>query len=158
MLVGDDDQLEVLDAVAARAERALELVERRAGVRTAVDERERVVLDEVRVDAADLKRRRDRQAVDGGFGGACETTNDGDPVVLYDQFADRWLISQFTASSPYNECIAISKTADPTGAYNLYAFQLSTTDFPDYPHFGIAPDGYYMSVNWFTGGATATST
>ena len=75
-------------------------------------------------------------------------------MVLYDQLANRWLISQFTSASPYNECIAISTTSDATGSYNRYAFQLSTTDFPDYPHLGVWPDGYYMSVNWFSGGRT----
>jgi hypothetical protein len=89
-----------------------------------------------------------------GFGGACATNNDGDPVVLYDQLADRWLISQFTASSPYNECIAVSQTGDPTGAWYRYAFQLSTTNFPDYPHLGVWPDGYYMSVNQFNNAST----
>jgi hypothetical protein len=89
-----------------------------------------------------------------GFGGACQTRNDGDPVMLYDSLADRWLISQFTATSPYYECIAISQTGDPTGAWYRYAFQLSTTDFPDYPKFGVWPDGYYMSANWFTNGTT----
>jgi hypothetical protein len=80
-----------------------------------------------------------------GFGGNCQTSNDGDPIVLYDSLADRWLISQFTASSPYDECIAISQTSDPTGAWYRYAFQLTTSDFPDYPHLGVWPDGYYMS-------------
>jgi hypothetical protein len=89
-----------------------------------------------------------------GFGGACQTRNDGDPIVLYDKQADRWMVSQFTAASPYNECIAISQTGDPTGAWHRYAFQLSTTDFPDYPHFGIMPAGYFMSVNWFKGAST----
>ena len=27
-----------------------------------------------------------------GFGGPCETQNDGDPIVLYDHLADRWLL------------------------------------------------------------------
>lgn len=89
-----------------------------------------------------------------GFGGQCETRNDGDPIVLYDPLADRWLISQFTAISPYHECIAVSQSADPTGAWYRYAFQLSTTAFPDYPKFGVWPDGYYMSVNWFNNGLT----
>lgn len=89
-----------------------------------------------------------------GFGGACQTRNDGDPIVLYDKQADRWMVSQFTAASPYNECIAISQTGDPTGAWYRYAFQLSTTDFPDYPHFGIMPAGYFMSVNWFANAST----
>ncbi len=30
-----------------------------------------------------------------GFGGPCQTSNDGDPIVLYDEKADRWLMSQF---------------------------------------------------------------
>ena len=89
-----------------------------------------------------------------GFGGACEANNDGDPVALYDAIAKRWLVSQFTASAPYDECIAISTGDDATGAWYRYAFQLSTTDFPDYPHLGVWPDGYYMSVNWFNGGST----
>ena len=29
-----------------------------------------------------------------GFGGACQTGGSGDPVVLYDQLADRWIITQ----------------------------------------------------------------
>ncbi len=52
-----------------------------------------------------------------GFGGACQTHNDGDPIALYDQLADRWFISQFTSSTPYDMCIAVSQTGDPTGAY-----------------------------------------
>src|SRR5437899_2997011 len=52
-----------------------------------------------------------------GFGGGCQTSNSGDPVVLYDQLADRWLLSQFTASAPYLQCVALSQTNDPTGAY-----------------------------------------
>ena len=88
-----------------------------------------------------------------GFGGACQSQNAGDPVVLYDPIADRWLMSQFTSSSPYGECIAISQTPDPTGAYYRYFFQFSTSIFYDYPHFGVWPDGYYMSANQFGGGA-----
>src|SRR2546428_553448 len=84
-----------------------------------------------------------------GFGGPCQTRNDGDPIVLYDPMADRWLISQFTASNPYGECVAISQTSDPTGAYYRYFFQLSTTIFYDYPHLGVWPDGYYMAANRF---------
>ena len=53
-----------------------------------------------------------------GFGGDCQTDNAGDPVVIYDQLADRWLLTQFTASGPtYFECVAVSQTSDPTGAY-----------------------------------------
>ena len=86
-------------------------------------------------------------------GDACELTNDGDPVVLYDQLADRWLISQFALpnypNGPFYECIAVSKTADPLGAWWLYTFNISATKMDDYPKIGIWPDGYYMSVNQF---------
>lgn len=85
-------------------------------------------------------------------GAPCGTTDDGDPIVLYDQAADRWLISQFVASAPYHQCIAVSQTGDPTGAYHAYAFQMPNTKFNDYPHFGVWPDGYYMSDNQFANG------
>ena len=84
--------------------------------------------------------------------GPCANTHDGDPVVLYDQIADRWLISEFCVSvtDPNNhELIAISKTGDPTGAYYLYDFMMPNNDFNDYPHFGMWPDGYYMTDNEF---------
>ena len=51
-----------------------------------------------------------------GFGGPCETTNAGDPIVLYDHLADRWLFSQFTPPiPPFHQCVALSATGDPTG-------------------------------------------
>jgi len=90
-----------------------------------------------------------------GEGNACERCNDGDPVVLYDPLADRWLLSQFAVcENPYHECIAISQTADPTGAYYLYAFEINDY-FPDYPKFGVWPDAYYMSANESDVGAYA---
>jgi hypothetical protein len=85
------------------------------------------------------------------LGGPCAARNDGDPLALYDPIADRWLLSQFTIANPYGECVAISQTADPTGAYHLYFFQFSTTIFYDYPHLGVWPDGYYLSENKFNG-------
>jgi hypothetical protein len=91
-----------------------------------------------------------------GVGDACEAQNDGDPIVLYDQLANRWLLSQAArpAGGPYYQCIAISQTPDPTGQYWLYDFHLSNTLLNDYPHFGVWPDGYYMSINQFANGTT----
>ena len=84
------------------------------------------------------------------LGAPCGTRDDGDPIVLYDRFADRWLISQFVLpnypSGPFYEEIAISQTGDPTGAYYLYCFMVHATEMNDYPHFGIWPDGYYMTA------------
>ncbi len=72
------------------------------------------------------------------------TPNDGDPIVMYDRYADRWFISQFgeTDNSIY---IAISQTSDPAGAYFTYIF--SSPEFPDYQKFSIWQDGYYMTSN-----------
>lgn len=84
-----------------------------------------------------------------GFGGACETSNDGDPVVQYDKISDRWVLMQFAVPSggPYFQCIAVSQTADATGGYNRYAFQYS--GFNDYPKAGVWPDAYYVTYNMF---------
>jgi hypothetical protein len=84
-----------------------------------------------------------------GFGGPCQTENAGDPVVLYDQFADRWLLTQFTAAGPsYYNCVALSTSADPTGTYYRWAFSTGT-NFPDYPKYGIWSDAYYISTREF---------
>ncbi len=82
----------------------------------------------------------------------CRQNNDGDPIVVYDPFANRWLLTQFAwDDSPgnYNMCMAVSKTADPAGAYWAYDFLISTTRFNDYPKVGVWPDGYYVSFNDF---------
>ncbi|MDQ2920805.1 MAG: hypothetical protein M3R52_04200, partial [Acidobacteriota bacterium] len=90
------------------------------------------------------------------LGGQCAIQDAGDPIVLYDPLADRWLLSQFAFASqfapPYHQCIAISKTPDPTGAYFAYDFITPGNEFPDYPKIGVWPDGYYMMVHQFTNG------
>jgi hypothetical protein len=92
-----------------------------------------------------------------GFGGVCETSGSGDPVMLYDHLADRWIISQFagTSGGPItDECVAVSTTADATGTYNRYGFHLGSNFF-DYPKLSVWPDAYYMSMNVFS--ATGSS-
>jgi len=89
-----------------------------------------------------------------GFGGVCQNNGAGDPVVLYDQLANRWLISQFAGVSvPTDECIAVSTSSDATGTFNRYGFHLGTNCF-DYPHLGVWPDAYYMSMNVFNSSGT----
>ncbi len=88
-----------------------------------------------------------------GFGGGCQTNNDGDPIVLYDKIAQRWIFSQFSVSTtPYLQCIAVSTTSDATGTYHRYSFQY--TNFDDYPKMGVWPDAYYETFNMFAGGTT----
>lgn len=86
-----------------------------------------------------------------GFGGACQNQNAGDPVVLYDQLADRWLLSQFTATGPtYFNCVALSTSSDPTGTYYRYAFSTGS-NFPDYPKYGVWSNAYFISTREFAG-------
>lgn len=90
-----------------------------------------------------------------GFGGNCQTHNDGDPVVSYDRIADRWIITQFQVSvTPFQQCVAISTGPDPTGSYYRYVFSY-TDGFPDYPKLGVWPDAYYISYNVFNNAGTA---
>src|SRR6266568_852125 len=90
-----------------------------------------------------------------GFGGVCQNAGDGDPVILYDQIANRWVISQFAGSSvPTDECVAVSTSSDATGSYNRYDFHLGSNFF-DYPHISVWPDAYYMSMNVFNSSGTA---
>ncbi|WP_287127902.1 hypothetical protein [Candidatus Cyanaurora vandensis] len=91
-----------------------------------------------------------------GFGGPCQSTNSGDPIVMYDHLADRWVVTQFGipnfSGGPYYQCIAVSTGADPTGSYHRYAFVASNNNLNDYPKLGVWPDGYYMTVNQFLNG------
>jgi hypothetical protein len=92
------------------------------------------------------------------------TAPSGDPIVLYDQFTDRWLLSQFTTRGmnpdgsfnglPFYNCVAISVTGDPTGAYYRYAFITAmpgstSTFFPDYPKYGVWTDSYVLTSRDF---------
>jgi Kelch motif len=98
-------------------------------------------------------------------GTPCQNLNAGDPFVLYDHLADRWLISDFAFGSfpgagPFYQCIAVSTSPDPTGTYNLYALQHDPTIdwLGDYPKFAMWDSGgsppqnaYFYTVNLFDG-------
>jgi hypothetical protein len=102
----------------------------------------------------------------GNFGNLCDTNNFGDPVVLYDTFEDRWIITDFAflvdgsgnSIGPAYQCIAASKGGNPiTDGWNFYS--IKSSDFlNDYPKFGIWPDGLYMSANMFTFGPSVFQT
>ncbi len=88
--------------------------------------------------------------------GMPNNSNDGDAIVLFDEQANRWLFSQFSlpngsSTAPFYMMIAVSQTPDPTGSW--YRWQYAFTSMPDYPKFGIWPDGYYMSTNNFGPGS-----
>jgi hypothetical protein len=95
----------------------------------------------------------------GSFGNLCDTNNFGDPVVLYDTFEDRWIITDFAfqldgSNNVVNppgafQCFAVSKTGDPVaGGWNFYSIRI-VGGLGDYPKLGIWPDGLYMSADIF---------
>jgi hypothetical protein len=84
-----------------------------------------------------------------GFAVADCATNSGDPIVLYDQLVDRWLLTQFTnTATTYYNCVAISVSGDPTGAYYRYAFT-SGEFFPDVPKYGVWTNAYLLTTRDF---------
>jgi len=87
-----------------------------------------------------------------GVGGNCEPYNQGDPIVLYDDVADRWFVSQFAFPdefTSFSQCIAVSQTGDPTGAYNRYEYSFDGIGFNDYPKHGIVSDSITLMANLF---------
>ena len=67
----------------------------------------------------------------------------GDPIILYDQEAERWFLTEFPPSN--RVLIAISDTEDPLGSWTAYEY--STPSFPDYPKYGIWEDMYVLTTN-----------
>ncbi len=92
----------------------------------------------------------------------CRTRNDGDPVVVYDSMADRWVVTQFSIPALISggagnnfECMAVSKTSDPTGAYYTWSYVYPGGIGNDYPKIGVWPDAYHLTFNQFNNAGTA---
>jgi hypothetical protein len=87
----------------------------------------------------------------------CAVNNDGDPIAAYDKVNNRWILTQFSVTNGnslgYWQCIAVSKTSDATGAYNVYAFR--QPNFNDYPKFGVFNGIYFATYNMFSGNTFA---
>jgi hypothetical protein len=107
----------------------------------------------------------------GAMTGQCAGNSQGDPVVIYDWLADRFVITWFAFPvdinnnpiSPFFQCIAASKTSNPvTGGWWLYGVRVDTStnggldglppvgDLNDYGKFGLWHDCLYMGANAFT--------
>jgi hypothetical protein len=96
-----------------------------------------------------------------GTGTLCDGSSFGDPVVLYDWLADRWILTHMafaSSSGPFYQCIAASKTSDPVASgWWLYAIRMDPggAGFPpvgalnDYSKFGLWHDCLYMGANEF---------
>lgn len=92
---------------------------------------------------------------DPGTQKLCATHDDGDPVVVFDEYANRFVITQFALNfnkAKFAECIAVSATSDPTGSWNAYQFDYPKANvLNDYPKFGVWPstnnNAYFASFN-----------
>ncbi|HET8799242.1 MAG TPA: carboxypeptidase regulatory-like domain-containing protein, partial [Thermoanaerobaculia bacterium] len=100
----------------------------------------------------------------GSFGNLCDTDNFGDPVVLYDSFEDRWVLTDFAFQTdgggnpiaPAFQCFAVSQTGNPlSGGWHFYSIQVND-GLHDYEKLGVWTDGIYMSANMFGFGAGGT--
>ncbi|MBK9073628.1 MAG: proprotein convertase P-domain-containing protein [Flavobacteriales bacterium] len=82
------------------------------------------------------------------IGGITSYSGAGDPIVLYDALADRWLMSEFSASG--NRLVmCVSTTADPLGTW--YAYSFTAPSFPDYPKYAVWSTAYLITSNEGTG-------
>ena len=82
----------------------------------------------------------------GFTGNVCSFRNDGDIIIQWDKANHVWVAAQ-NVFNPWLTCIAVSKTADATAAYNRYAF--TQPGFPDYPKWGLTSSIYYQTQNDF---------
>jgi hypothetical protein len=92
------------------------------------------------------------QTIWHGFRQGCGENDNGDPIVLWDKLAQRWLVSHLSFTSftqHYLVCVAVSTTADATGSYSRYSFDFGSGN-PDYEKLAVWPDAYYFSANTIT--------
>ncbi len=69
--------------------------------------------------------------------------SEGDPIILYDEQSDKWIVTEFT--DPANLLIGITQTNDPLGSYDVYNFP--TPIFPDYPKYALSPEALVLTTN-----------
>ena len=82
-----------------------------------------------------------------------------DPRALYDPTDGRFWVTVLQIEGAFlNSCtekttywVGVSKTSDPTGGWNIYAFNmaLGTTNFADYTQIGLDPIAFYFGANMF---------
>lgn len=90
---------------------------------------------------------------EASLGSVLTGNNAGDPIVLYDKWADRYIITEFDGS-PNGFEMAVSEGPDPVNdGWFVYLNQFETGNFPDYTKFSIWSDGYYVTANVNNGAA-----
>ncbi len=69
----------------------------------------------------------------------------GDPVVVYDRFADRFIIMEFS-DTPNGILLAVGQGHDPVND-GWFTYRFNMNAFPDYEKLSIWSDGYYITAN-----------
>jgi hypothetical protein len=89
----------------------------------------------------------DIQTLFNPLGGNCGGTV-GDPIVLYDRQADRWVITMIGAASSYAECVAVSQTNNPAGSYYLYGYSFGSNlnDYDKLSTWATASNSAYLAT------------
>jgi subtilisin-like proprotein convertase family protein len=85
-----------------------------------------------------------------GSGGLC-AAGLGDPIVLFDELASRWVLTEFS-SSGNGLCVYLSDVADLSGTVTWTRYLFTLPSFPDYPKYGVWPNAYFVGAN--EGGTT----
>ncbi len=89
--------------------------------------------------------------------GTAGYSGSGDPIAIYDPFADRYMLTEFAriGGSNINSLVVfVSQTPDPTAGWYVYKFT-DVSFFPDYPHYGVWPNVLYASTNDFNTAGSA---
>jgi len=85
-------------------------------------------------------------AFNGNIGTITGSGSDGDPVIMYDKFADRWFAAQLDGFGS-GFALAVSATNNPAGSWYAYQFNMPNFQTPDYLKFSVWENGYYMTSN-----------
>ncbi len=89
----------------------------------------------------------------GITGTPCDSNNNGDPIILYDQYAEQWFVLDFAWDPSETDgsyfSIAVTKNGDPMGEWYQYAFRADTSLMDDYPKCGVWENGIYITANMF---------
>ncbi len=84
------------------------------------------------------------------IGGTFTNETDGDPIVFYDEPADRFVLMQFSAedgsSTPPALLFAVSQGTDPVND-GWYTYRFDLESLPDYPKISLWNGGYYITTN-----------
>ncbi len=78
------------------------------------------------------------------------TGNAGDPNIIYDYQADRYILLVIKSINGGDLTVCVSKTNDPAGQYYVYTVLTGgsfSSDFPDYPKLSVWGDSYFVTTN-----------